>query len=180
LHRGIRVIVGLILITALVRAADIRSADEYEIKAAMLVNLGHFVEWPASKLGASDMPFVIGIVGRGPFGRDLDQRLAGKTIAGHPISIQHLSSSQRLDACHILFISQSESKKLDDISAAVMHAAVLTVGDKENMASAGSVVGFVVRDDRVQLEINLAAAQRQGLVISSRLLRIATVVKDGF
>lgn len=79
------------------QAGDQSTADEYEIKAAMLVNLTKFVEWPAAKLGDAGSPFVIGVLGHDPFGHDLDKQLAGKSVAGHPVVIQRLTAggSQR-------------------------------------------------------------------------------------
>lgn len=179
MNRSLRVFVCLCLCLAGLGAGELGSADEYEIKAAMLLNLTRFVEWPASKLGDHSAPFVIGIVGHDPFGRDLDKLLGGKNVAGHPIVVQRLSASQHLEGCHILFVGRGERRKLDELSPSLARTSVLTVGDGDRFAASGSVVGLVVRDNRVQIEVNLAAAQRHGLVISSRLLRLVTVVKDG-
>ncbi len=179
MNRSLRAFVAFCLCLAGLHAGELGSADEYEIKAAMLLNLTRFVEWPGPKLGDHSAPFVIGIVGHDPFGRDLDKLLGGKTVSGHPIVIQRLSSTQHLESCHLLFVSRGERKKLEEATPALAKASVLTVGDGDKFAASGSVVGLVVRDNRVQIEVNLTAAQRHGLVISSRLLRLVTVVKDG-
>jgi len=179
LKRWLQVLLSVLPCLSLLQAGDAGSPDEYEIKAAMLLNLTRFVEWPAAKMGAGSAPFVIGILGHDPFGRDLDKLLAGKTVAGHPVVIERLSSAGHPEACHVLFITRGERKKLDEMGADLARSSVLTVGDGEKFAAAGSVVGLVLRENRVQLEVNISAAQHSGLVISSRLLKLATVVKDG-
>jgi hypothetical protein len=40
------------------------------------------------------------------------------------------------------------------------------------------MIGFVIVDNRTNFEINLEAALRGGLKVSSKLLRLATVVKE--
>src|SRR4051812_38643992 len=46
----------------------LHAESEYDVKAAYLFKFTKFVEWPASAYASNDAPFVIGIVGRDPFG----------------------------------------------------------------------------------------------------------------
>lgn len=179
MSRAVRASLWLGLYLFCVTAKDAESADEYEIKAAMLLNITHFVEWPAAKLGETGAPFVIGIVGSDPFGKDIDKVVAGKNVSGHAIVIQRFRNAPHAECCQLLFIAQSERRNLTEITDLLGHAPVLTVGDGEKFASSGATVGFVLRNNRVQIEVNLESAQRHGLTVSSRLLRLVTVVKDG-
>jgi hypothetical protein len=54
---------------------------------------------------------------------------------------------------------------------------VLTVGETELFTARGGAINFVMKDGKVRLEINLAAAQQANLQISSKLLSVADVVK---
>lgn len=179
MNRLPRALLILSLSLPLSQGGDQSTADEYEIKAAMLVNLTKFVEWPAAKLGDAGSPFVIGVLGHDPFGHDLDKQLAGKSVAGHPVVIQRLTAGGKPETCHILFVTRAERRKFEELGTVLSRSSVLTVGDGDRFASSGSVFGLVLRGDRVQLEVNLSAAQRNGLVISSRLLKLATVIKEG-
>src|ERR1700686_1187095 len=60
----------LLLISMIPRTAAGQgdSADEYELKAAMLYNLTQFVEWPASAYPDPQAPVLLCILGRDPFG----------------------------------------------------------------------------------------------------------------
>ncbi len=48
--RRLEALLVLSLCLTLLQAEDHGGADEYEIKAAMLLNLTKFVQWPAAKL----------------------------------------------------------------------------------------------------------------------------------
>ncbi len=57
-------------------------------------------------------------------------------------------------------------------------ASILTVGEASGFASRGLMVNFVTAASKVRFEINEKAAQRAGLKISSKLLRLASSVVD--
>jgi hypothetical protein len=50
------------------------------------------------------------------------------------------------------------------------------VGDSEKFARQGGVIGFVKKDGKVRLEVNLNAARKARLEISSKLLAVADEV----
>jgi len=54
---------------------------------------------------------------------------------------------------------------------------VFTVADQEGFAKAGGIANFFRAENRIRFEINPRAAQKAGLKISSRLLRLAKVVQ---
>jgi hypothetical protein len=57
---------------------------------------------------------------------------------------------------------------------------VLTVGEADRFAQRGGMIGFVLENNRVRLDINRAAAESAGLRVSSKLLAVARMVKpDG-
>ena len=58
-------------------------------------------------------------------------------------------------------------------------APVLTVGESDGFASAGGVIGLYMEGDKVRFEANPDAAQRAGLKLSSQILRLARLVRDG-
>lgn len=178
LQRAARLCAALLLWTAAgAPGIEPRPAGEYEVKAAMLFNFSKFVEWPAAKLDRSPR-FVVGVLGQDPMGQDLDRVLRDKSVAGKPVVVRRFERAEGTEACHILFVSAAESKKLPEIAASLEKGAVLTVGDSERFARSGGAVGFVIQDNRVRFEVNLSAAKRAGLTVSSKLLRLATVVGD--
>ena len=55
-------------------------------------------------------------------------------------------------------------------------ANVLTVGESDSFISLGGMINLAMKDNKIRPEVNLAAAERAHLQISSKLLRIAQVV----
>ena len=56
---------------------------------------------------------------------------------------------------------------------------VLTIGEAEGFAAQGGIINFKMEEGRVRFEINVEAATRENLRISSKLLTLAEIVKPG-
>jgi len=78
----------------------------------------------------------------------------------------------------MMFIAESEERRIPELLRVVKGSPVLTVGDVDGFAEAGGMIGLINADNRVQFEINNEAAQRANLKISSQLLRLARLVKE--
>ena len=149
-------------------------AGEYQVKAAFLYNFAKFVDWPA---GAGPSAFVLCILGDDPFGAGINV-IAGKQIGGRVLQVRRLASADGAAACQMLFISGSESEGLARALAAVRNRPVLTVGDTPGFAERGVAINLYVEQSKVRFEINLDAAKRAQLNISSQLLKLARITKD--
>ena len=154
-----------------------QEANEYEVKAAYLYNFARFVEWPDNVSPDPRGPVVIAILGRDPFGGEIDRYIQGKTINGRRLVIKRFSSLEAYEHCHILFVSSSERRNLPRILAAVRNSSVLTVSETDRFAQIGGIINFITKENSIGFEINQAAAERVGLKISYQLLSLGRVVK---
>lgn len=169
-----------VLICLLLRAsggapAQTQSPSEYEVKAIFLYRFAKFIEWPESN---SPGPICIGIVGQDPFGDTLDGVVKGKSVNGRPFAIKRFKPGQQVRDCHIVFISSSEGKRLRSVLSELQGGRVLTVSETRGFCQTGGVINFELVDESVRLEINIDAAERAGLRMSSRLLGVARIVRD--
>ena len=162
--------------TTAVRAAEAPVLSEYQVKALFLFNFAKYVDWPSSAFPKDDSPIVIGLVGQDNFGDEFQQVIAGKNINGRPVVIKHLVDPAEFKSCHILFISVSEKGRVSEILNVVKDSAVLTVGETEGFPAQEGMINFTKKANKVRLEINLAAAERANLKLSSKLLSVADVV----
>jgi len=153
-----------------------QSPTEYQVKAAYLFNFLKFVEWPEDQAADPHGKWVIGFVGESPIGTELAQLVEGKNVLGRDLQVRRLQAADNLRGCNILFISESEKKRLPSILAALRGSSVLTVADMDNFIGSGGMVQFVVEDARVRVAIDVAATGRARLKISSKLLSLARVV----
>jgi hypothetical protein len=153
--------------------------SELEIKAAMLYNFLKFVEWPEAAGWSRKAPFVIGVHGSGNFADVLARTVGERTVQGRPVLVRQLQDLSEARACQVMYVSGAHPGKTIAVIEAARHAAILTVGDAAGFARQGGMIGFVMVDSRTNFEINVEASQRAGLKVSSKLLRLATVVKEG-
>jgi hypothetical protein len=154
------------------------SLTKYQIEALFLFNFAKYVDWPADAFTNAAAPIAIGIMGTDPFGDNLQHTIEGKTVNGRPFVIKHLTSDSDVSGCQILFIRDLEASREDEILDKARALPVLTVAEAQPSTRNGSTINFVLKNGNVRLEINLAAAKKAGLTISSRLLAVADVVKD--
>lgn len=168
------------LASAPLRAADASAAappsSEHQLEAVFLFNFAQFVEWPARTFSQPHAPLVIGVLGDDPFGSYLDDIVRGEKIEGRALTVIRFRRIEEVRDCHILYIGASESERLDTIVAALKGRSVLTVSDAENFARQGGMVRFVKDGSKIRMRINAEAAKSCGVIISSKILRFATIV----
>jgi hypothetical protein len=155
------------------------SPQEYQIKAVFLYNFALFVEWPASSFPDSRAPIVIGILGRDPFDTYLQEAISGEKVNNRLIIIAHYNSVEEIKQCHILFISSSESGRLETHLQALVGRPILTVADFEGFAQRGGMIRFKNENNKVRFRINVEATTSANLTVSSKLLRHADIISPG-
>ena len=174
-HLGL-LIFGHLAIAPRGRAQD--SHSEYQVKAAYLFNFLKFVEWPEGAFADPLAPIVIGIVGDDPFEDALPQVVVGKTVQGRDLVIRKYRVGEDLRTSHILFISASEKRRLPQLLAGLRGSNVLTVADFEGFLEEGGMIQLFSENNRVRFAINVDAAVRAKLKLSSKLLSLARVVGE--
>jgi hypothetical protein len=151
---------------------------EYEVKAAFLYNFTRFVEWPPDALARSDV-FIIGILGRDPFGGALDAAVQGKNVLQKELAVRRFATAREASGSQILFISPSEEARLPLVLRELEGANTLTVGETDGFARRGGMIEFRIESNRVRFDINVVTAERAKLKLSSQLLKLARVVTGG-
>lgn len=150
---------------------------EYDLKAVFLYNFSRYVRWPAECLGGPQQPFVIGVLGADPFGGTLDRIAAAKKVDQHPIQIRRFRTPSEYRDCHILFVAGPvDATRQQAIAAAVNDRPVLLVGESPDFCRQGGAINFVIKDNTVKLQLNLAAAKDHSLTLHSGLIKLASDV----
>ncbi|MBU1775570.1 MAG: YfiR family protein [Gammaproteobacteria bacterium] len=172
--RAFVILLGMVLATTCANArAD--QPGEYEVKAAFIHNIAKFIAWPATTRTTGSLGLCV--LGQNPFDRSLDT-LQGQAIGDKVWEISSVNLQSNLHKCNVLFISASESGNLGEVLIKTKGDAVLTIGDTSGYAERGVIVNFYLERDKVRFEINNDAAERAGLKISSKLLKLARIVPD--
>jgi len=169
-HSAILLLCGILLSvhSPLTRAEQ---PSEYRLKVAFLYNFIAYTEWPERQ--SLNLNFCI--YGDDPFGEHL-QHLRGKKTSEQEIVIRHTKAIEDLATCQVVFISRSVVHNLHAILNQLSDKPILTVSDSPNASLQGVVINMSIKEGKVAFEANIASAKRNGLKLSSQLLRFASEV----
>jgi len=146
---------------------------EYSVKANYLVRFAAFVEWPAPAFASARSPVVLCVAGRDPFNGALDRAARGQSAHGRALAVRRPATAEAAAGCHILYVGRGGGGQVPGAQRAVLVVTDAAVSSDRGM------VHFVIDDDRVRFHIDLQAASRSRLSISSRLLNLALSVRGG-
>ena len=160
-------------------AGPVRAANqddlELKVKAAFLFNFAKFTTWPPPKLKAGETVLLC-VQGSSAISAVLEDTVRGRSIAGHAIDVVQSSRSEDLRRCHIVYISATDDSRINHELEALASNGVLTVHEGGE-ALPGGVIRFFLSDaGRVRFEVNVTAASREQLALSSKLLEVSRVV----
>ncbi len=170
------------LVAAFLAAAGIAAnagtnvVPDVAVKAAFLFNFAKFVDWPALPPGA---PITACVVGDDTIAAALVETVRGQGINGHAFEVQRPQDSTEWPSCHLLFVSGGAIRQSTDGLDAVKSLPVLTVSDGKGFAQSTGIIEFYLDAGRMRFAINVDAAKRSGLRLSSRLLGLAKIIRNG-
>ena len=173
----LRALVFLLLALAIAPVGAQAPAEPVErIRAAFLYRFAAYVEWPASAFPGPESPIVIGVVASDAVALELAKAIPGRKVGSRPLKVVRLGPAEQPgNCCHILYVG-AESDRTEEILAAERARPVLTVTDVDSGHPKGSVINFVLADERLRFDISREAAERNGLQLRSQLLAVARQV----
>lgn len=134
------------------------------------------MEWPDGAFEGPTDSMVLCVVGDDPFGETLDTVVRGETLNGRPLVVLRTRNPSEIRDCHIVFVPRSERGRQEGILENLHDRGILTVGEADGFLTGGGIIRFVLEQNKVRFDINLQAAERSGLTMSSKLLRLARTV----
>lgn len=180
-----RVVIAVLLALALASgfsptclAQSDEQIAEYKVKAAFLYKFASYIEWPVQVFERPESPIVIGVAGADPLSDELAQVVSGRSIGGRPVEVRKLRRGAPLNGLHILFVGRAD-RGSSDVLASAKGRPVLTVTESEDAFALGSMINFVIVDERVRFDVALREAEMANLRVSARLLRVARRVLGG-
>ena len=168
-----RALVGTLALLCCAPQADADNLAEYRVKAGFLVNFAAFTEWPTEAGSTLNLC----VYGPDPFGEDLD-KFQSRSIGGRSLTVTRVNSVDKLESCQIVFITRPMIDNLLRVLDNLSGKPVLTVADSPGAMRQGVMLNMGTKQSRVTFEANLAAARGNGLQLSSKLLSLATEVRQ--
>jgi len=166
-----------LLFTFVTLAVDGGEMAEYKVKALFLYNFAQFIQWPPDVFKDSSVPITICVLDPNPFEDALDRIVESKLIAGRSLQTRRISDLTQAAGCQMLFVSSAQPRRTRVLLTQLRMTGLLIVGEVAGFANDGGVINFKLKDGNVRLEINVTAAERERLHISSKLLSLAEIVR---
>jgi len=169
--------VWLTVMSVLAAPLAAQTAAISKVKAAFLYNFAKFAEWPADSLPPGER-LQLCVVGDDAVADALEETIKGRAIEGHELSVRVVGNDAMVRTCHLVYVDGRDSRRSSALIAALKGTPILSVGDGEKFAELGGVAQLVLEQDRMRFAVNVTAVERSRLRLSSKLLSLASIVKE--
>ena len=172
---------------ALAQPAPSPAADArlLQVEGAFLVNFLRYTDWPPPRLGDASNPYVVTVVGS-PDAADAVAAVAAAAgeIRGRRVQVRRAAMATAADRAtaadllrtsHLVVVQDSARANVDNVLDTVRDLPVLTVSDAPGFAATGGMLGLVQSRAHLAFEANPAAIRNAGLMVSAKVLKLATL-----
>jgi len=168
--------VATLALACVLAAGPAVAVEENELKAAIVFNLLLFVDWPGNALPAAPSPVVL-CVGPGSALRADLKALAGRDVRGHRLEVRELAVPEGGKPCHAVFIDAADRRLALSLPG---HSAAGAIVISDDVEAPNETTAILLRrvGTRIALDVNLQPLHQSHVQLSSKLLRLARVVKE--
>jgi uncharacterized protein DUF4154 len=170
----VMLVVGLAVMPAVVCGQALPTSD-VAVKAAFLFNFAKFTDWSSL---APTAPLTLCVVDDSRLAYSLVELVRGQRVDGHPLVVTAIGADASMRSCNVLFISSSDVPHAAMQLSILKTLPILSVSDAQRFVESTGVIELFVESGRMRFAINIDAANRAGLHLSSRLLGLARIVRD--
>jgi len=159
------------------------------VKAAFILNIARYVEWPDTHKNSEDKEFQLCFYRKNPLGPAI-KSIHNKRIGSKRLRTHIMDSLDQLNGCNLLFLTQTQMAEIADQIAGMTDAQVadqyallfneniLTMGDLSNQVDRkvkieGVTICLIRESTRIGIEINMSSLNNSNLKISSELLKLS-------
>ncbi|MFT7388118.1 MAG: hypothetical protein ACI8VC_001362 [Candidatus Endobugula sp.] len=161
---------GILLVAPLLVYSQ---ANKTEIvKAALSYNFAKYTQWPEAQQRNEvtfcyfNSAYINGF-----------ERLAAKTLNEKKIVVRQVDSVNVTAGCQLIYIDSKDRNKLQRLFLYLKNKPILTVSDMAGFVTDGGMIEIINQDNKLRFKVNLEQLERQGLTISSEVLKLAVQVK---
>ncbi|MBI5260068.1 MAG: YfiR family protein [Burkholderiales bacterium] len=149
--------------------------DELPLKAAIIFNLLQFVEWPAEAEPTPTAPLLMCADRAAPLWPHL-QLLEQRLVRQRRLELRDAATTDALRGCQAWVLEDGVARLPATRVGPGMP--VLTIGDGARADEAGVVIALRSIGQRQMFDINMELARQLRLQLSSKVLRLARVVRE--
>ena len=147
-----------------------------QLQAMYVYSFVKFTSWPATAFESGAAPIVIGVIEDAPLARALAEATRGKSHQSRPVTVRHLALGAPIANVHVLVLGPLDRADVVDVIRRAAERPILTVSAGERFTQVGGVIGLVTVEGKLRFELNLHAAEEQGLKVT-QLVPLALVAR---
>ena len=167
--------IGLLFSLEVAAAEDDKSERQAQFMAVYLLHFSNFIEWPGEEIEDNTF-FDICVLGNGnvnPFIKKLET----EKVKDQLIRVIFTPSVEQLTTCKIVYIDKESIEQFLEIEPVLEGSEIVFVSDGKGFIEQGGTIEYFVENNKLHFAINMKSAKYKGLHISSKLLRIAKVIR---
>ena len=147
----------------------------YKLHAMFIYHFTKYIDWPPN---AMRNEFRIGVIGNSPITSELQQLLRDKQVNRKKVVIKEEELNGFMPSNYdIVFLSAESSGKFNSLDDASNGFPVLVITEQYGLLRKGSMINFLVREEKLRFEINKTKMLSRNLKVSNELLKLATKIQ---
>lgn len=171
-----RTLGGICVLLLPLCAPAAETSVEFRLKAAFLLNFAKLVQWPESRFSGVADPLRLCVLGADPFGKGLDDTVAGKRVGERAIAVRRADEARALADCHLVYLGAGERARYVQHMQALAGNSILTVDEGEGFTLPQGMIRFYLDKQRIRFELNPGAVEQAQLKMDPKLVQIAKIV----
>jgi hypothetical protein len=154
------------------------SPSQAEIGAAFIFNFAKFTEWPPESFVDSSSAITVCFLGAGAVRSAFQSIAAGKSVNGRNLLVRDVKSSAEIHDCQIVYTDSLTTAVITGALKNSRKSSALSIGTSEDFLALGGTIRLLVESNRMRFDVNVGAAGRTKIRLSSKLLALARSVVD--
>ena len=173
---GISLVIGFTMGNEQLRAQEgPNKINRLDLYAAFLTKFPHFVEWASHAQEEEQLQIRIGSIGDESFSEQTIRSIKAQKFNGKPIQFVRLKTADDIQNVEMLFIHESQDRRVRHIIEAIRGQGILTFGAMPQFCEQGGMISFVTKGGKTRFKINLKRVSEERIKISTKILRMATL-----
>lgn len=149
-----------------------QAQSEIRMQSVFMYNFTRLIAWPADYQSGD---FIVAVYGNSPMMAEVEDMASTKRAGNQPIVAKNFRSVEEISRCHILYIPSNQSRRIEEIVAALKANRInaLVVTDARNAIRSGATINFTIIDGRQRFEMSQENARAMGLNPGGEITRLA-------
>jgi hypothetical protein len=165
-----------VLLLALAALAGADGMDEDRLRAAFVLRLAQYTQWPAPVSDSATLTLCA--AGLQPAGLDALRALGSRPVGGAQLKVRALTDPREAaSGCQVLLLGQPDAATLRQWVAAVGEAPVLVVATSPEALRAGVCIALISEPQGMAFAVNHGESKRRGLNLAAPVLKLAREVR---